>query len=333
MVTTGSESIWHGLGHGVRRAICMLGLLALGLGLACGGSAPAPDAGRVSPDSVREAAPTEPARAGSFMPPTVAPATDRSPGPTPTPAPLSGVSVIGYGAGAPDDLAIDASGTVLFSDQGNSAINELSGDGRMRVVARGFRVPEGVVLLPDGRVILAEQSTNRLWLVDRSDGNVQLLAQIPNYSGKAGIDGLGYDGVRGHVLVPDSANGRLLRLDPSTGRWREIARGFVRPTGAAVGANGDIYVADEFGQGVYRVDSSGRASLVAPVTGVDDVAVTRDGLLIMALLSGRLLRLEADGSITQLASVDGPIHGVAVDRDNSIVFSDMRGNRILRWRP
>lgn len=260
-------------------------------------------------------------------------ATASLPGATPTPVFAPGVSVVGYGAGQPDDLTLDVSGAVIFSDQGNSGLNELAPDGTLRVIAKGFKVPEGVVLLPDGSVVVAEQGTNRLWVVDRSSGAVRLLAEIPNPTGKAGIDGLGYDQRQNVILVPDSANGRLLRLNPSDGRWQEIARGFVRPTGAAVGTGGDIYVADEFGQGVYRVEASGRTSLVVQIKGVDDVAVTQDGLLLMALLDGRLLRLEKDGSLSQLAKVNGPVHGLAVDRDGSLVFSDMGGNRILRWRP
>ncbi len=277
-----------------------------------------------------------------------APATPRLPtatveatvAPTPTVSaeaatsrPTAGLAVVGFGYGAPDDLYLDADGIVVFSDQGNSGVNELLPDGTLKVVARGFRVPEGVVVLPDGRLVVAEQGTNRLWIVDRSNGRRALLAEMPNATGKAGIDGLGYDRGSGDIIVPDSPNGRLLRLDPSTGQWRQMAEGFVRPTGAAVGPDGTVYVADEFGQGVYAVDASGRSRLVAQVSGVDDVALTDDGRLVMVLLDGRLLRREVDGVLTQLAKVAGPIHGIAVDRDGSIVFSDMRGNRILRLGP
>ncbi len=330
-----------GAGMGARKLLGTVQILVVALWAACSvsqgptGETPVPfgagttaEAGAVGRG---EATPT----ASSVRSPTVSRGAPSVASPTASPvrAQGPGLSLIGYGAGAPDDLALDHAGAVIFSDQGNSGLNELDAEGKLHVVATGFKVPEGVVVLPEGEIVLAEQGTNRLWLVDRASGRRQLLAEIPNPTGKAGIDGLGYDPAAREVVVPDSPNGRLLLLNPRDGSWREVARGFVRPTGAAVGPAGEIYVADEFGQGVHRVDPSGRSNLVVRVSGVDDVALTQDGRLLMALLDGRLLRLEKDGSLSLLAKAEGPIHGLAVDTDGSVVFSDMKGNRILRWRP
>lgn len=39
------------------------------------------------------------------------------------------------------------------------------------------------------------------------------------------------------------ANGRVLKINPATGRVKQVARGLVSPTGVAVASNGDVYVA------------------------------------------------------------------------------------------
>ncbi|HET8840845.1 MAG TPA: hypothetical protein VFN35_05225, partial [Ktedonobacteraceae bacterium] len=62
----------------------------------------------------------------------------------------------------PDDLAFDLQGRLLFSDEFNGTVSRLNPDGTVTTLLRGLAGPEGIVALPDGRFIVAEQETNRI---------------------------------------------------------------------------------------------------------------------------------------------------------------------------
>jgi hypothetical protein len=49
------------------------------------------------------------------------------------------------------------------------------------------------------------------------------------------------------------ANGRVLRIDPATGRTTTLADGLLSPTGVAVTANGDVYVTELFAGVVAKI--------------------------------------------------------------------------------
>jgi sugar lactone lactonase YvrE len=49
------------------------------------------------------------------------------------------------------------------------------------------------------------------------------------------------------------ANGRVLKVNPATGKVRTVVRGLVSPTGVAVAADGDLYVAQLFRGEISRV--------------------------------------------------------------------------------
>ena len=75
-------------------------------------------------------------------------------------------------------------------------------------------------------------------------------------------------------------NGRVLRIDPATGKVSTVVEGLLSPTGVAVASNGDIYVAQLFkGEiskvkaGKYKVKTYLKVALPAAVE------VTPTGLL------------------------------------------------------
>jgi hypothetical protein len=129
------------------------------------------------------ATPVPPAATATPIPPPPATATPRPAAPTAVPA-QPGVTVLANGFGSPDDLAVDPrDGTIYFGDFSNNAVNRVPPDGGTPVpVATGIQEPEGIVILDDGRLIVAEQKTNRLLLVDPRDGSKRLLRQMETAS-------------------------------------------------------------------------------------------------------------------------------------------------------
>src|SRR5579885_869984 len=126
-----------------RRLGAALAVLCLALLVSCGGGA-APQGGATST-------------------PGASATTSALASPTSIPTPIRYTSrVILRGVGRPDDLAFDPQGRLLFSDFYNGAISRVNADGTVTVLARGLPGPEGLVSLPDGTLIVAEQTSHQI---------------------------------------------------------------------------------------------------------------------------------------------------------------------------
>ncbi len=134
----------------------------------------------------------------------------------------------------------------------------------------------------------------------------------------------------GQLLVVESGRHRLVRIDPSTGRERQIAT-FGQPWGVAA-FGGAAYVGD--GPAVVRVDPSGAKSTLATVAGeqVGAIAIAANGDVFFTTgaalyrlpggVAGRPQRLDVG---TALAVP----HGLAVRPDGTLLVSDTNHNRLL----
>src|SRR5690349_7020193 len=95
-------------------------------------------------------------------PPPSSPKTRPSPSATPlaacpaTPA-QAGPQVLLQNLPAPDDLAFDPEGRLLFSDITAGSVSALNPDRSVERIAAGLSAPEGMVLTADGRILVAEQ--------------------------------------------------------------------------------------------------------------------------------------------------------------------------------
>ena len=156
----------------------------------------------------------------------------------------------------------------------------------------------------------------------------------------------------GTLCTPDrprcANDGRIIRVDPITGRQSLLAGGapLVDPAGLALAANGDLYVAHNYeadgGGAVIRIDPATGAKQMIAEGGLLDlpfgILLDRDGSLVVSNrmlptrcqpgLAGRLVRVRpADGS-QQLISEAGRFRyplGVALDSAGGIVFANECG--------
>lgn len=200
--------------------------------------------------------------------------------------------------------------------------------------ASGLNEPEGMVVAADGAIIVAEQKTNRIVEVNPRTGQTEVLRQLVNRTGKDGVDGLGIDPTTDSILIPDSPNGRILRMSRNGKVLQTVATGFVRPTGAAMEPGGSILVADELGNAVYRLQPNGTRVKLASIYQPDDVIVGPDGTVYTNSLNGTIVRIDPiTGRIHVIISGLKLPHGLDMDSQGRLVIAEAGRNRIFRLMP
>ncbi len=246
------------------------------------------------------------------------------------------------GVGRPDDLAFDPQGHLLFSDFYNGTVSRLNTDGSVTRIVTGLAGPEGLVVLSNGSIIVAEQRTNRILALAPGAKSLTVLRAIPGTPSSApckdGIDGIALDATTNTLIVPDSPTGNVYRLSLDGKKLTLITSGIVRPVGAIVDAQGTIYVADECGGDIVRITPDGRSTRITGFGKPDDVAFDHHGnLLLIDLLPSihALIRIRQSTGKHEILASKGFIEpqGLVVDGNDNIYVSDDYANKIVEFKP
>lgn len=247
-----------------------------------------------------------------------------------------------HGIGRPDDLAFDIQGHLLFSDFYNGTVSRVNDNSTVTVLLRNLAGPEGLVVLPDGTMIIAEQRTNRILSLAPGATTPSVLRNLPGTpSGtrcKDGVDGIALDATNNTLIIPDSPTGEVYRMSLDGKTFTLLASGIARPVGAAVDAQGTIYVADECGGALWTIASSGKTARIGGFGMLDDVVLdTHGNVLVTDLLPSihALIRMNiATGKRETLAS-QGFIEpqGLVIDGRDTIFMSDDYANIIVEYTP
>lgn len=252
---------------------------------------------------------------------------------TTLPPPTPRLVVLAENLGSPDDLLLAPDDSIYFSDIGDGTIKRLDTDGKVSVIISKLQEPEGMVLLPDGRLVLAEQGKNRLLAFGLNTKQLTIFTQLQNKTGRAGVDGIVFDPKSGTIIVPDSPNGTLLRVSGDGKNAQIIARGMVRPTGAAIESDGTILVADENGNAIRRVPASGGAAqTVTSVPVPDDVIVDGEGnIYVNTLGDGAIHHIDVRTGRDQILwrGLSDP-QGIVFDDAGNLILSDPGNHRIVK---
>jgi len=265
------------------------------------------------------------------------------PRPSPTPSALStcpagspapaGPQILLSNVPAPDDLAFDANGRLLFGDINAGTVSALGIDGSAQRIAGGLRVPEGIVVLGNGQILVAEQGRNRIVAIDPASHAASQWRAFANRTGQEGIDGIGPElsnvaAAPGGVIVPDSPNGVVWRVSLDGKSATQIGSGMTRPVGAAVDQHGRIFVADE-GGAVWTLDPARRRFATLPTP--DDVVVGRAGHIFVNTLGDNAIHeFDAQGhQVSVLSGVNQP-QGIALDDADNLYYTESGNGRIGR---
>ena len=292
--------------------------------------------------------PTKTAVSSPYVPtPTPTPTLTTSPRPSPTSSPKTAPAyyaahLVLRGGAHPDDLIFDPQGRLLFSDARSGTIERVNADGSLTRILTDPAIPEGLVFLPGGTLIFAEQRTNRILSLAPGSSTPTLVRNLPgtpsSASCKDGVDGIVLDPTTNTLIIPDSPIGNVYRMSLDGKTFTLLASGIVRPVGAGVDPQGNIYVADECGGAIYRITPSGQKTRFGGFGMPDDVLPDGYGNLLLVDLQPSIHALIRFNPITghpvTLAS-QGYIEpqGLAIDVQGNIFVSDDYSNIIMKYVP
>jgi sugar lactone lactonase YvrE len=262
---------------------------------------------------------------------------------TPRPAPTRYTSrTLLHSIARPDDLGFDQQGQLLFSDFYNGTVSRLNADGSVTVLLRNIAGPEGLVVMPDGTMFIAEQQTNRMLVLPPHVTTPTVLRNLPGTPSAApckdGVDGIALDPTNNTLIIPDSPTGEVYRLSLDGKTLTLLAKGIIRPVGAAVDPQGNIYIADECGGAVVRIDTHGNTTRLGDFGMPDDVALDTHGNLYVTDLKPdihALIRLNLASGKRETLATQGLIEpqGLVIDARDNIFVSDDYANIIMELSP
>lgn len=252
------------------------------------------------------------------------------------------IRVLLSGRRRPDDLVFDPQGRLVFSDFYAGNISRLNADGSVTLLFSGLAGPEGLVYLPDGTLIIAEQRTNRILQIAPGSSAPTVLRVLPGTPSslpcKDGVDNIALDPTSNTLIVPDSPIGNVYRMSLDGKKLTLLTGGIVRPVGATVDNQGNIYVADECGGTVARIAPDGKTTRIGGFGMPDDVAFDQQGNMLVIDLQPSihaLIRvLQATGARETLLS-KGLIEpqGLVIDQRGNIYVSDDYADTITELTP
>jgi sugar lactone lactonase YvrE len=230
-------------------------------------------------------------------------------------------------SGDPDDVVVTASGSLWLSDRDGGRLIELSASGDVVRTIADANGPEGIVVLADGKLLVAQQIPNRLDLFDPATSSFSPWLRLGTTSSPTqGVDGIGARGTT--VLIPDSARGRLLAVLAGAGDVAGTpvvaATGLGRPVGAVDDGAGGALVVLENTPGLVRVSlATGRVAAVAHLPSLDDVVVHHGIVYVADLADQSLVAVDPAAGASRTLVTDAPApQGLAVLPDGRLLLVD-----------
>jgi streptogramin lyase len=269
-----------------------------------------------------------------------------TPAPTPSPSPTSSVPISQLLSVCPKRrsfsslpvfaqladasyLAVAADGSVWATSESLGQVVHLSSTGAA-MVTYNEPTPIGIVLLPNGDVLVAEQGPDLIVELNPSTLSVTTFLQLTPDPPHPQVSGLGLNAADQLVLVPDTAQSRVLTVPITGGTPSVLISGIGTPADAAVGPGGVIEVAQAAGSGILSVPPGGGSATKYPKpSGLLGLAV-KDLLIYVTQPSSHSVIAfnPATGhTYTLITGVDRPV-GLALLSDGQLLIADSTSGRL-----
>jgi len=253
--------------------------------------------------------------------------------PTATVVPLNlypQITVLANHFSEPDDLVLAADGSIYISDVTAGTIQQYTPAGQLNLILSNLSSPEGMAFLPDGSMIIAEQGKNRLVHYDFQTGSLVPFLDLPNQTSNLGVDGIIWDG--SNLIVPDSPNGTVLKVSPDGSTVQQLASGLTRPTGVWAESTGNLLIADEYGNAVFRLHPDGTLEKIADFSIPDDVLEDAAGNIFVITLGDDAIHVITAQDQVDVVLVNGLVdpQGLILDLDGNLIVTDSGHHQLIK---
>lgn len=270
------------------------------------------------------------------------------------------VTVLATGLSAPRDLVLDGAGGVLVAAYNDGTIRRVAG-GTVTPFATGLSAPFGITRDSDGEVLVTESNANRITRLSATGSVLGRIESVISYPQKLRLDASGrlFISNNNSVSVREGAHTRILArtafndIAPDGsggfvgisgyGVYRVSANGVVSPPyslpfypyGIAQGGGGSLLLADYSNRRIQKLDASNTLSVVATL-GEHPQEIVSDGLgtCFVRTNGNKLLKIAADGSVKELATVSSGFYQLGLSADGRpLAHSYTNGYSVLVFDP
>ena len=300
---------------------------------------------------------------------------------------------------APTALALDAAGNIYVADYGNNLIRKISTKGVVSTVAgngsQGSLNGKGTASSFNGPTGLAVDAAGDIFVADNNNNQIREISAAGLVTTVAGSDSIGaVDGIgtaayffgptgiaidaAGNLLVTDAGNNLIRKVTPAGAVSTVAGNGapgatngalllasFNNPTGIALDASGNIYIADMLNSTIREINIG--SSLVSTLAGGLDTTASINGtgtaasfyfpnslavdasgnVYVSENINNLIRKITPGGVVTTFAgsgaagqadstgikaSFNGP-SGVAVDAAGNVYVADTYNNVIRKITP
>ena len=237
-------------------------------------------------------------------------------------------------------LAIDVNGDLYLADQGvgirkisvtSGSISLVAGGGlggregfngdNIPATSAALNWPSAVALDSSGNIYIGDTRNSRIRKVTAATSIISTIAGTGETYGLIGDNvaatratlnrptGIAVDTL-GQLFIADSANGKIRRVSPGSGKISSVDGGsFVQPVAVTVDSSGNLYVADQASSAVYKLNSA---------TG------------IAAVIAGDAPQgFNGDNIPAVTAALFRPT-GIAIDSSGNVYIADRSNNRVRK---
>jgi sugar lactone lactonase YvrE len=228
------------------------------------------------------------------------------------------------GFGSPDGLHW-AAGSLYVADEGGSALRSWRPGTRPATLAdarAGLASPEDVVRDPAGNLYFTDDTRGGLWRTDRLGRTTALVDPSRGLPSTEGL-GLAPDG---DLVVGDAPGQRVLKVAPS-GAASVLATGIAKPESFAYDGEGNLYIADNRDNVLYRLTPDGTLQRLIADRGdfsPESLHFAGGALFITDSDHGKLFRYTPAAGLKAIALFGGTfanVQGIAADDSGALYLS------------